>query len=150
MRGATSSPVPPDDPLVAQSSDPVTPRTEVNAGPFLLRAISTANDSTASAFSGAAQSDSASGGSATATAEAAHDPVTGVTRAEATLYQETSLHADVMAFLAALDARGDRRFHLTSFGQSPGGRDLPLVVMSAQQASPLEPGRSTGSAMIPP
>ena len=54
-----------------------------------------------------------------------------VTRAEATLYQETSLHADVMAFLAALDGRGDRRFHLTMFGKSPQGRELPLVVMSA-------------------
>jgi Zinc carboxypeptidase len=53
------------------------------------------------------------------------------THAEATSYQETSLHAHVMAFLAALDARKDPRFHLSSFGTSPGGRDLPLVVMSA-------------------
>ena len=53
------------------------------------------------------------------------------THAEATSYQETSLHAHVMAFLAALDTRQDPRFHLSSFGTSPGGRDLPLVVMSA-------------------
>ncbi len=54
------------------------------------------------------------------------------TRAERTSYEETSLHADVMAFLAALRDRGDRRFHLTSFGASPGGRELPLAVLSAQ------------------
>jgi hypothetical protein len=41
------------------------------------------------------------------------------------------MHAHVMEFLAALDARGDKRFALSSFGTSPGGRDLPLVVMSA-------------------
>src|SRR5512138_2587628 len=54
-----------------------------------------------------------------------------VTRAEATSYAETSLHADVMAFLAALSSRGDRRLHVTSFGTSPQGRELPLVVASA-------------------
>ena len=53
------------------------------------------------------------------------------TRAEVTSYQETSLHAHVMAFVAALRDRNDPRFHVTSFGTSPGGRDLPLVVMSA-------------------
>jgi hypothetical protein len=53
------------------------------------------------------------------------------TRAEVTSYQETSLHAHVMAFVAALRDRNDRRFHVTSFGTSPGGRELPLVVMSA-------------------
>ena len=55
------------------------------------------------------------------------------TRAEVTSYQETSLHAHVMAFLAALRDRNDPRFHLTSFGASPGGRELPLVVMSAHR-----------------
>ena len=53
------------------------------------------------------------------------------TRAEATNDQETSLHADVMRFMAALAARNDPRFHLTSFGTSPEGRELPLVVLSA-------------------
>src|SRR5262245_28797016 len=53
------------------------------------------------------------------------------TRAEATSYKETSLHAHVMAFLAELAARNDPRFHLSSFGTSPGGRDMPLCVLSA-------------------
>jgi Zinc carboxypeptidase len=54
------------------------------------------------------------------------------TRAEATAYEETSLHAHVMEFLAGLAARNDKRFSLSSFGTSPQGRDLPLVVMSGQ------------------
>jgi hypothetical protein len=53
------------------------------------------------------------------------------TRAEATGYRETSLHADVMRFISALSARGDKRFVVSSFGSSPGGRELPLVVMSS-------------------
>jgi hypothetical protein len=36
-----------------------------------------------------------------------------------------------MAFLTALASRNDPRFHLTSFGTSPEGRELPLVVLSA-------------------
>jgi hypothetical protein len=54
-----------------------------------------------------------------------------LTRAEATSYKETSLHADVMEFLAGLAARKDRRLFISSFGTSPGGRDLPLCVLSA-------------------
>jgi hypothetical protein len=53
------------------------------------------------------------------------------TRAEASSYRETSLHADVMGFLAELDGRGDPRFHLSGFGRSPQGRELPLAVVSA-------------------
>ncbi|MDQ3367536.1 MAG: M14 family metallopeptidase [Myxococcota bacterium] len=64
-----------------------------------------------------------------------------LTRAEATSYQETSLHADVMAFLAALAARNDPRFHLTSFGVSPEGRELPLVVVSAHGVKTPEESR---------
>ncbi len=62
-----------------------------------------------------------------------------LTHAEATNYAETSLHAHVMHFLAALRDRKDPRFHLGSFGTSPQGRDLPLVVMSAHGiATPAE------------
>ena len=39
---------------------------------------------------------------------------TPLTRAEATAYRETSLHADVMAFLAALSARSDPRLSTRS------------------------------------
>ena len=51
-----------------------------------------------------------------------------LTRAERTHYAETSLHADVMQFYAAFS---DPRLYLGSFGTSPGGRELPLVVLSA-------------------
>src|SRR3954467_15740424 len=55
-----------------------------------------------------------------------------ITRAEATGYLETSRHADVMRFLAELQARDDPRLWITSFGTSPEHRDLPLMVLSAQ------------------
>ena len=70
------------------------------------------------------------------------------THAEATSYQETSLHAHVMAFLAALKARGDARFHLTSFGTSPGGRELPLVVLSAHGITTPAESRRRGLPVV--
>jgi len=54
-----------------------------------------------------------------------------LTRAEATSYKETSLHAHVMEFLASLASRKDRRLHISSFGTTPGGRELPLCILSA-------------------
>ena len=71
-----------------------------------------------------------------------------LTRAEATSYRETSLHADVMRFLAELGARADRRLHVTSFGTSPGGRDLPLVVASAGGARTPEEARRLGRPIV--
>jgi hypothetical protein len=71
-----------------------------------------------------------------------------LTRAEQSAYRETSLHADVMTFLAAIDARGDRRFSLSSFGASPGGRDLPLVVMSAHGARTPADARKLGLPVV--
>ncbi len=70
------------------------------------------------------------------------------THAEATSYRETSLHAHVMAFLAALHARNDPRFHLTSFGASPGGRELPLVVMSAHGFTTPAQSRARGIPVV--
>jgi hypothetical protein len=49
------------------------------------------------------------------------------TRAESSGFTETSRHADVMAFIAALD---HPMLHRTSFGQTPEGRELPLLVLS--------------------
>ncbi len=71
-----------------------------------------------------------------------------LTRAEATSYAETSLHADVMAFLAALEARADPRFHVGSFGASPGGRALPLVVVSATGVRTPEESRRRGLPVV--
>lgn len=55
-----------------------------------------------------------------------------LTRAEESGYRETSRHADVMRFLAKLEQRNDRRLVVTSFGKSPEGRDLPLLILSAR------------------
>ncbi|WP_437930616.1 M14 family metallopeptidase [Sorangium sp. So ce291] len=66
-----------------------------------------------------------------------------LTRAEATGFRETSLHADVMRFVRALAARDDPRLHVTTFGTSPGGRELPLLVLSKDGVrSPAEARRA--------
>ncbi len=70
------------------------------------------------------------------------------TRAEASSYQFTSLHADVMAFLAALNARRDRRLAVSSFGTSPQGRDLPLVVLSAHGIKTPAESRRLGLPVV--
>jgi hypothetical protein len=71
-----------------------------------------------------------------------------LTRAEATRYEETSRHADVMAFIAGLQARGDKRFHATSFGTSPQGRKLPLLVVSAHGVKTPEEARALGRPVV--
>jgi hypothetical protein len=70
------------------------------------------------------------------------------TRAEATAYAETSLHADVMSFLAALEGRADPRLFVTSFGTSPGGRELPLVVASAKGVKTPAEARALGLPIV--
>lgn len=71
-----------------------------------------------------------------------------LTRAEASHYQHTSLHADVMAFIAGLQAKGDARLHVTSFGTSPEGRDLPLLVLSAHGVKTPEQARALGLPVV--
>jgi hypothetical protein len=70
------------------------------------------------------------------------------TRAEATGFRETSLHADVMRFVAGLDALGDRRLHVTSFGASPGGRELPLLVLSRGDVRTPAEARASGRPVV--
>ena len=71
-----------------------------------------------------------------------------LTRAEATRYEETSRHADVMTFIAGLAAKGDRRLHISSFGESPHGRELPLLVLSAHGATTPEGARALGLPVV--
>lgn len=71
-----------------------------------------------------------------------------LTRAEATDYRETSLHADVMAFLAALARRGDRRLHVGAFGKSPEGRELPLVIASGRGITTPEDAHASGLPVV--
>jgi hypothetical protein len=71
-----------------------------------------------------------------------------LTRAEATSYKETSLHAHVMEFIAGLVARRDRRLTVSSFGTSPGGRDLPLCVLSAHGVRTPDAARRRGLPVV--
>jgi zinc carboxypeptidase len=70
------------------------------------------------------------------------------TRAEATGFTETSLHADVMAFVQALASRGDPRLHVTSFGASPEGRELPLIVLSDRGVRTPAEARALGRPIV--
>jgi hypothetical protein len=70
------------------------------------------------------------------------------TRAEATSYRETSLHADVMAFIADLQAKGDPRLHVDSFGTSVQGRDLPLLVLSEGGVQTPAEARALGRPIV--
>lgn len=70
------------------------------------------------------------------------------TRAESTSYRETSLHADVMKFLDALESRNDPRFYRTTFGTSPEGRTLPLIVISAHAIKTPEESRKRGLPVV--
>jgi len=71
-----------------------------------------------------------------------------LTRAETTQYRETSLHADVLRFLGGLRERGDRRFVVSSFGASPEGRDLPLVVLSKDGVKSPAEAHATGRPIV--
>jgi Zinc carboxypeptidase len=71
-----------------------------------------------------------------------------LTRAERTRYAETSLHADVMAFIDALAARRDPRLWIGDFGQSPEGRVLPLLVLSHAQLFTPEQAQAAGLPVV--
>jgi hypothetical protein len=71
-----------------------------------------------------------------------------LTRAESTSFRETSLHADVMRFVRALDARNDPRLHVTTFGASPQGRELPLLILSKDQVRTPEDARRTDRPVV--
>lgn len=70
------------------------------------------------------------------------------TRAELTHFHETSLHADVMAFCASLREKHDPRLWVGSIGESPEGRDLPLLVLSAHGVHTPEAARALGLPIV--
>jgi hypothetical protein len=71
-----------------------------------------------------------------------------LTRAESTGYRETSLHADVMRFVAGLRDRQDPRLHVSDFGTSPGGRELPLLVLSTRGVKTPDDARRVGLPVV--
>ncbi len=54
------------------------------------------------------------------------------TIAEKTRYLATSTHAEVMAYVQALKDLQSPLLHVTSFGVTEGGRELPLLVLSSE------------------
>lgn len=71
-----------------------------------------------------------------------------LTRAERSGYTETSRHADVMAFIAELQALDDPRLHLSDFGATPEGRALPLLVLSAHGHFTPETAHASGLPVV--
>lgn len=74
--------------------------------------------------------------------------MTATTRAERTDYDETSSHADVMAFLHELASGGDRRLVVGEFGVTPGGRQLPVCVLSSEAVSTPAEARALGRPVV--
>ncbi|UNK48828.1 M14 family metallopeptidase [Lysobacter sp. S4-A87] len=71
-----------------------------------------------------------------------------LTRAESSDYTYTSRHADVMAFIDELAARNDPRLRISDFGQTPEGRTLPLLVLSASGVDSPEQARQLGLPVV--
>lgn len=70
------------------------------------------------------------------------------TVAERTRFQATSTHAEVMAFITELTALGRRQLHVTSFGQTPQGRELPLLVLSSEGFTNPAAARASGRPIV--
>ena len=71
-----------------------------------------------------------------------------LTRAERSGYTETSLHADVIAFIDALRELGDKRLHISEFGSTPEDRSLPLLVLSAHGHFTPEAAQNAGLPIV--
>ena len=75
------------------------------------------------------------------------EPGTLLTRAEATDYEETSRHADVLAFCDALAAESDL-VHRSSFGVSGEGQDLVYLVISDRRCFSAERAAKLGKVIV--
>ena len=71
-----------------------------------------------------------------------------LTRAESSRYTQTSRHAEVMTFIAALGARNDPRLFIGDFGESPEGRRLPLLVLSSEGVHTPTAARALGRPVV--
>lgn len=70
-----------------------------------------------------------------------------ITRPERTLYLETSLHADVIRFVDALNENSDL-VHLEIMGTSYLGKDLPLVIMANPKVESPAEALASGKPII--
>ena len=71
-----------------------------------------------------------------------------LTRAESSDYFYTSRHADVLTFVEALRALNDPRLRVADFGSTPGGRALPLLVLSAHGHFTPEAAHASGLPVV--
>lgn len=69
------------------------------------------------------------------------------THAERTDYRETSPYAETIAYCERLD-RASSWISFTSFGTSPEGRSLPLLVLSRDEAFTPEAAHKTGKPVV--
>lgn len=76
------------------------------------------------------------------------EPRAPLTRAERSGYTETSSHADVMDFVAALQQQADPRLQVHDFGRTPEGRALPLLVLSARGLHTPEQAHAAGVPVV--
>jgi hypothetical protein len=60
----------------------------------------------------------------------------------------TSSHADVMSFLDAVRAAGDERVVRSRFGTTPGGRELPLVIVADPPVRDARAARESGRPRV--
>jgi hypothetical protein len=66
------------------------------------------------------------------------------TVAEASGYRATSTHAQVMGFIEELRQLGSPLLRVSSFGQTPQGRELPLLVLSTEGTFEPAAARASG------
>lgn len=71
-----------------------------------------------------------------------------LTTAESSRYRSTSTHAEAMAFVEALAGAGDRRLRATSIGTTPQGREIPLLILSADGLADAEAARQLGRPVV--
>ncbi|MCP3962987.1 MAG: M14 family metallopeptidase [bacterium] len=69
------------------------------------------------------------------------------THAEASDYRATPSYAETMEFLRRLERRSPR-IQLATFGRSPQGRDLPLVIVSGEGAFTPEAAHRLGKPIV--
>ena len=71
-----------------------------------------------------------------------------LTRAERSGYLETSTHADVLAFIEGLKPLSRGRLSVTTFGSTPEGRALPLLVLSARGVATPAEAQASGLPVV--
>lgn len=70
------------------------------------------------------------------------------TVAERSGFRATSTHGEVMAYLRELAALARPELHVTSFGSSAQGRELPLLILSSRGVQDPAAARATGTPVV--